>query len=57
MSCNFCKHIRRQDFTQHCPKKDFKEIIYDESNNCIHYELDEPINYQKKEELNIKKDL
>lgn len=38
MSCNFCKHIKKQGMSQYCSKRNGKEIIYDQSNTCDYYE-------------------
>jgi hypothetical protein len=38
MSCNFCKHIKKQGMGQYCSKRNGKEIIYDQSDNCDYYE-------------------
>ena len=42
MSCNTCKWILRVPVTQYCTKKK-KEIIYDESDKCPHYEANKEI--------------
>jgi hypothetical protein len=38
MSCNFCKHIKKQGMSQYCSKRNGKEIIYDQSDTCDYYE-------------------